>query len=203
MAKIADLETLRGLYRKPSDVVIAKQIDRLDPHCRAFIALSPFVAVATQGPDGLGDVTPRGDPPGFVAVLDEQTLALPDRPGNKRLDTLSNVIANPGVGLLFLIPGFDDTLRVNGIAEIRDDDDLRARFEMNGKLPATVMIVHVKQAYLHCAKAFIRSRLWNPESRVDRKRMPSLGQIIKDQISGDFTVPTDEELAELYRKTLY
>jgi len=203
VAQISDIEGLRAIYGTPSDGAVSKQIDRIDPHCRAFISLSPFAVLATQGPDGLGDATPRGDTPGFVAVIDEKTLALPDRPGNKRLDTLTNVVANPGVGLLFLIPGFDDTLRVNGLAEIRDDEDLRARFDVNGRLPATVMLIHVRQAYLHCAKAFMRSKLWDRDAQVDRARLPSLGQMIKDQISGDITVASDEELAEIYRRTLY
>lgn len=203
MARIESLEALRTIYRAPSETVIAKQLDRLDPHCKAFIALSPFCVLATQGADGIGDATPRGDAPGFVAVLDDRTIALPDRPGNNRLDTLGNLVANPAVGILFLVPGFDDTLRVNGMAEIRDDADLLARFEVNGRLPATVTVVHVKETYLHCAKAFIRSKLWDPEARVDRSRLPSLGQMIKDQVSGEYPVISDDELAELYRKTLY
>lgn len=203
MARIDSLEALRTIYRTPSDTVIAKQIDRLDRHCRAFIALSPFCVVATQGPDGLGDVTPRGDTPGFVAILDDTTLALPDRPGNNRLDTLGNLVANPAIGMLFLVPGFHDTLRVNGMAEIRDDADLCERFAVNGRLPATVTLVHVKEAYLHCAKAFIRSKLWEPDSQVDRSRLPSLGQMIKDQVSNDYPVITDEELADIYKNTLY
>lgn len=203
MGRIADETALRAIYGEPSTVAVGKQLERLDAHCRAFIALSPFCVVATQGPDGLGDATPRGDAPGFVGVLDERTVALPDRPGNRRLDTITNVLGNPGVGLLFLIPGFDDTLRVNGIAEIRDDEDLRQRFAVADKLPATVMLVHVREAYLHCAKAFIRSRLWDPAGRVERSRLPSLGQMIKDQVNGEITVPDDAELAALYRNELY
>lgn len=203
MARIADEKQLRAIYGEPSTIAVGKQLDRLDGHCRAFIALSPFCVVATQGADGLGDATPRGDAPGFVGVLDEKTVALPDRPGNRRLDTIANIVRNPGVGLLFLIPGFDDTLRVNGTAEIRDDQDLRERFAVGGKLPTTVMLVHVREAYLHCAKAFIRSRLWDPSLRVERSRLPSLGQMIKDQVNGEMTVPDDAELAAIYRNELY
>lgn len=203
MARIDTIERLRELYGTPSKLATCKQLDRLDRHCRAFVALSPFCVVSTQGADGLGDATPRGDAPGFVAVLDDRTLALPDRPGNKRLDTLRNILENPGIGLLFLIPGFDDTLRVNGTAEIREDEDLRARFAVDGRLPACVVVVHVREAYLHCAKAFIRSRLWDSDARVERSRLPSLGQMIKDQVSGDLAVPTDAELTAVYRKELY
>jgi len=203
MAKIETLEALRAIYRAPSKTVIDKAINRLDTHCRTFLSLSPFCALATQGADGLGDVTPRGDAPGFVAVLDDWTIALPDRPGNNRLDTLTNVIENPGVGLLFLIPGFDDTLRINGTAEIRDDADLKARFAVGGKEPATVLVVHVKEAYLHCAKAFMRSKLWDPDARVDRSAMPPLGQMIKDQLALDTEVLSEAELQKVYRETLY
>jgi PPOX class probable FMN-dependent enzyme len=203
MTKIDSIATLRAIYAAPSKRVIDKQISWLDPHCRTFISLSPFCAVSTQGADGLGDVTPRGEHPGFVAVLDDHTLALPDRPGNNRLDTLSNLIANPAIGMLFLIPGFSETLRVNGIAEIRDDADLKSRFVVDGKTPATVIVVHVKEAYLHCAKAFIRSKLWDPASQVDRSAMPPLGQIIKDQIADDTPAMSEAELQEIYEKTLF
>ncbi len=203
MAHIKTLDALREVYAMPRDLVQAKQLDRLDGHCRAFLSLAPFCAVATQGADGFGDVTPRGDAPGFALVLDDTTLALPDRPGNNRLDTLSNIIENPGIGLLFLIPGFDDTLRINGTAEVRVDDDLRARFEIRNRLPASVILVRIREVYLHCAKAFIRSKLWDPDARVDRSRLPSLSQMLGDQINGEITVPTDPELAVHYDKTLY
>ncbi len=200
---ISDEPALRSLFEATHTLAALKSQDALDTHAQAFIRRSPFVCIGTQGLDGKADVSPRGDPVGFVRILDEHTLAIPDRPGNNRLDSLANIVANPNVGLLFIIPGFDDTLRVNGIAEIRDDEDLRARFDVKGRLPATVMLIHVRQAYLHCAKAFMRSKLWDPDARVDRKRLPSLGQMIKDQISGDITISSDEELAEIYRHTLY
>jgi PPOX class probable FMN-dependent enzyme len=157
MARIDSLERLRTIYGTPTARVEAKQLDRLDKYCRIFLDLSPFCVIASQGADGIGDVTPRGDAAGFVAVLDDRTLAIPDRPGNNRIDTLSNVVENPAVGLLFLVPGFDETLRINGYAEVRDDEDLRARFADNGRLPATVLLVRVAEAYLHCGKDFMRS----------------------------------------------
>ncbi|MEJ8571776.1 pyridoxamine 5'-phosphate oxidase family protein [Microbaculum marinum] len=203
MARIDTLESLRAVYGQPSKRVIDKQLSRLDPHCRTFISLSPFCVLATQGADGLGDATPRGEHPGFVAVLNDNTLALPDRPGNNRLDTLSNIIANPAVGILFMIPGFSETLRVNGTADIRDDEDLKARFPINGRLPATVLVVHVREAYLHCAKAFMRSKLWDPSSQVERSRMPPLGQIIKEQIADEAPAISEEQMQEIYARTMY
>src|SRR5690606_9271033 len=162
---------------------VLKEMRGLDPHARAFIAKSPFVLIGSQDEDGNGDVTPKGDKPGFVAVLDEATLAIPDRPGNNRLDTWANVLANPAVGLLLLIPGMNETLRVNGTAKITADEGLRARFAVDGKLPITVLIVSINAVYMHCAKAFMRSELWKPETWPDRAAMPTLGQILADQIA--------------------
>src|SRR6185295_322133 len=148
MAVVASQEELRALYAQPKERTLRKELDHLDKHCRRIISLSPFVVLATTNPDGTADATPRGGDPGFVVVEDDRTLLLPDRPGNNRLDSLSNVVANPGVGLLFLIPGVDETLRVNGTAAIHDDDDLRARFT-EGRPPATVIAITVREAYLH------------------------------------------------------
>ncbi|MPT23708.1 MAG: pyridoxamine 5'-phosphate oxidase family protein, partial [Starkeya sp.] len=145
---------------------------------------------------------PRGDAPGFVVVEDPSTLLLPDRPGNNRLDTLTNLIGNPAVGLLFLIPGVDETLRVNGRAEIRDDADLLARFVVDGKPPKTVLRITVEEVYIHCAKAFMRSGAWNPDSFLPRDRLPSMGEIMRDQL-GMATAETQAEMLERYRATLY
>lgn len=202
MSRIDSVEQLRALYGEPGERSVKKVLDRLDPHCRHFIALSPFVLLASQGADGHGDVTPRGDRPGFVAVDDDRTLLLPDRPGNNRLDALSNVIANPSVGLLFMVPGVDETLRVAGRAEIRTDPSLLARFEVSGKLPKSVLRITVVEAYLHCAKALMRSRLWDPAAQVDRSVLPSLGEMIKDQIDW----PTAESQADMlarFERSLY
>ncbi|MBH0236968.1 pyridoxamine 5'-phosphate oxidase family protein [Methylobrevis albus] len=203
MARISDEASLRALYGQPGERSLKKQLDRLDVHCRNFIALSPFVVLSTTGGDGLPDITPRGDAPGFIAVLDDKTLLLPDRLGNNRLDNLANVFANPGVGLLFLVPGIDETLRVHGTAEIRDDAELLARCVADGKPPKTVLVVTVVEAYYQCAKALMRSHLWDPATRIDRASFPSLGQILKDQIAGNTLCETQEEMVERYRETLY
>lgn len=203
MARIDSLESLRAIYGAPNPRSLLKQLDRLDAHCRTFIGLSPFLVLATQGPDGFGDATPRGDQPGFVSVLDDRTLVIPDRPGNRRVDALSNIVANPAVGLLFLIPGFDETLRINGTAVIDDDMALRESLRVADSLPATVLVVTVREAYLQCGKALMRSKLWAEESRVDRSRMPSLGEILKDQTRVEGKPETQAEMIERYRRTLY
>ena len=156
--------------------------------------------------DGKGnaDVTPKGDKPGFAAVLDDNTIAIPDRPGNNRLDTLENIIVNPAVGLLFLIPGMNETLRVNGDAGITVDAALRERLAVEGKPPQSVIVVTVKSAYMHCAKAFMRSELWKPESWPDRSSMPTLGAILRDQMAVDQSASdTDRRLDEAYKQTLW
>ncbi len=203
MAKIESVEALRRIYRPATGRAVTKVLGRLEVHCRRFIALSPFLVISSQGRDGLGDVSPKGDAPGFVQVLDDRTLAIPDRPGNNRLDTMSNLIDNPIVGLMFLIPGVDEILRINGTAEIRDDEDLRQRFAVDGKLPATVMVVTVGEAYLHCAKALMRSRLWDPDAQVERSVLPSMGQMLKDQIGHDEPPEDQAVMVERYSKVLY
>jgi len=202
MSRITSVDSLRALYGPTRERSAKKQLDRLDAHCRRLIGLSPFMVLATTGPDGLGDVTPRGDAPGFVTVEDDRTLLIPDRPGNNRLDSLTNILAHPGIGLLFLIPGMDETLRVNGTAEILDDADLTARFVIAGKHPKTVLRVAVREAYLHCAKALMRSRLWDPAVQIDRSTLPSMGEMMRDQI-GLATAETQAEMLERYRATLY
>lgn len=202
MARITDPAVLRALYGAPLERSLKKQLDRLDHHCRGFIAHSPFALLSSTGPDGLGDVTPRGDGPGFVQVIDEQTLLLPDRPGNNRIDNLINLATNPGVGLLFLVPGWDETLRVNGTAEIRDDQELLQRCAVQGRAPRTVLLVNVKQAYLHCAKALMRSRLWDPANRVPRSVLPSFGEMLQDQ-SGLKITETQDEMVKRYQGILY
>ena len=195
-------EELRQRYAEPRERSLRKQLDHLDPHCCRFVELSPFCVLATCGPDGLPDATPRGGEPGFVHVLDERTLLLPDRPGNNRLDSLSNLTANPGVGLLFFVPGVDETLRVNGTAELRDEPELVGRFDRQGKLPATVLVVSVREAYLHCAKALMRSRLWDAEAQVERSTLPSLGEMLRDQL-GLAEAETQDEMVARYRQSLY
>ena len=204
MAKIETVEQLRALYTKPpSDRALRKVLDRLDPHCRRFIELSPFLLLASSAADHTADVSPRGDGPGFVQVLDDTTIAIPDRPGNNRLDTLTNLLGNPEVALIFMVPGVAETLRINGTAEIRDDADLCERFAVDGKLPLSVVLVTVREAYLHCAKSIMRSRIWDPDTRIERSEMPSMGQMIKDQIGSTEPAESQEEMVERYRATLY
>jgi PPOX class probable FMN-dependent enzyme len=200
---IASRSALRERYIEPKGRAVAKQIDRLDKHCRAFLALSPFCTLASTGADGRLDCSPRGDMPGFVHVADEKTLLLPDRPGNNRLDSLSNVVENPEVGLLFMVPGFNETLRVNGTAEIVDDPDLCAAHAVDGKPARSVMRITVHEVYFHCAKAFIRSRLWDPEAHQDRKSFPSLGQILADQTRIGSGPENDKDIADGYKKKLW
>lgn len=201
--QITSREQLREVYPEPKGRTVRKVIDHLEEHCRAFIALSPFVLLSTAGADGKGDVTPRGDAPGFVAVLDDHRLAIPDRPGNNRLDSLQNVIENPEVGLLFLVPGFMETLRINGTAQIRTDNELCARFAVAGRLPPSVLVVDVREAFLHCAKSIMRSRLWDADAQVERSLMPTIGQIISDQLGESRPVETQDQVIESYRPGLY
>lgn len=197
-------DDLRAVYGQPGELAVRKCISRLDEHCRAFIALSPFLALGTSRPDGGADVSPRGDRPGFVRVLDERTLAIPDRPGNNRLDSATNVLANPQVGLLFMIPGIDETLRVNGVARITTDEALLATMEVEGKRPRSAMVVEVREAMLHCAKAFRRSRLWHDDYRQERGALPTLAAMIRDQTGADFDVAkADANLEAGYQKTMW
>ncbi|GLK86621.1 pyridoxamine 5'-phosphate oxidase family protein [Ancylobacter defluvii] len=202
MARITSLEALRAHYGEARERSRRKVLPALDVHCQRLISLSPLVMLGSFGADGRADVTPRGDAPGFIAVEDAATLLIPDRPGNNRLDTLTNLIANPAIGLLFLVPGIDETLRVNGRAEIHDDTDLRARFEVDGRQPATVLRVTVEEAYLHCAKAFMRSHAWDPAHFVSRDSLPSMGEMLRDQLSLA-TAETQAEMLQRYRETLY
>ncbi|MGA8193842.1 MAG: pyridoxamine 5'-phosphate oxidase family protein [Acetobacteraceae bacterium] len=180
---VTDAAALRTLYGEPSDGAIAKEVNHVHPHYRAMIEASPFMVMATSGPDGL-DVSPRGDPPGFVVVENETTLLIPDRRGNNRTDSLSNLIADPRIALLFLIPGVGETLRVNGWAEISVDPDLLARFPAQGKLPRSVIVVHVERVYFQCPKALVRSDLWNPAKHIERRSLPSSGTILADITRG-------------------
>jgi uncharacterized protein len=181
--RITDLRTLRELIGTPSERAVRKQLTALDQHCRAFIERSPFMLLGTSAADGRCDVSPKGDRPGFVLALDDTTLVIPDRPGNRRLDSLQNIVANPHVGLLFVIPGMDETLRVNGTAEIVQDDDLLARLAVDGKRPQLAIVVRVEETFLHCARSFLRARLWDPEHFMAREELPSLGRMIIEQTS--------------------
>nr|WP_295467582.1 pyridoxamine 5'-phosphate oxidase family protein [Mesorhizobium sp.] len=201
---ITSRDELRRVYKPASENSLRKELKALDSHCVSFIGRSPFVLIGTSDGKGHADVTPKGDRPGFVAVLDSGTVAIPDRPGNNRLDTLENLLAEPSIGLLFLIPGMDETLRINGRAKITADDGLRARFEVDGKLPQSVILVEVEAAYMHCAKAFMRSQLWYPETWPARASMPTLGQILKDQLALDQSAEAmDTWLDNAYAKSMW
>jgi PPOX class probable FMN-dependent enzyme len=195
---------LRAVYREPGDLPVRKEMRALDAHARHFLSKSPFVLIGTQDRDGDADVTPKGDRPGFAQPLDDFTLVIPDRPGNNRLDTWENVLVNPAVGLLFLIPGMDETLRVNGEGRLTFDEDLRHRLAVDGKPALSVLVVQISAVYLHCAKAFMRSKLWSAESWPQRSEFPTLGEIIRDQLAlAQESAALDEGLADSYRKTMW
>jgi uncharacterized protein len=200
---IADEAALDALYGVPSEGALRKEVDYIHPHYRAFIDAAPFVAVATAGPGGL-DVSPRGDPAGFVVVEDAHTLLLPDRRGNNRVDSLRNLIHDPRIALLFLIPGIGETLRVNGRASISVDPALLARFPAQGKLPRSVIVVRAERVYFQCPKALVRSALWNPDRRIPRTALPSTGTILADITRGAIDGRTyDAAYPERLRQTMY
>ncbi len=196
-------ESLRQAYGPILERARLKSLRKLDRHCRKFISLSPFVCLGTANATG-ADVTPRGDRPGFVHVLDDSTLAIPDWPGNNRLDSLGNILADSRVGLLFLIPGIDESLRVNGKAAIATAPELLGQWETNGRRPKSAIVVTIEEAFLHCGKALIRSRLWHDDYKVERGNLPTYGQMLKDQIE---VAETAEEIqasvVEAYRDKLY
>jgi hypothetical protein len=202
VAAITTEAELRALYKAPGERALRKELDHLDRHCRRFIEHSPFLVLATADARGRQDATPRGGDPGFVHVADDHTLLLPDRPGNNRLDSLANLTERPDVGLLFMVPGVDETLRVNGTAELRDDPELTGRFAVSERTPTIVIRITVRQAYLHCAKALMRSRLWDPDARIERTDLPPLGEMLRDQI-GSGSAETQAEMVERYRGQLY
>jgi PPOX class probable FMN-dependent enzyme len=197
---IADLESLYGEVNKGS---LLKETDRIVPEYRALIEASPFLALATRGPEGL-DCSPRGDGPGFVRVEDEKTLLLPDRRGNNRIDSLKNIVRDPGVALLFLIPGIGETLRVNGRAAISVEPSLLESFSVDGKAPRSVIAITVEAVFFQCARAILRSELWNPQKHVARGSLPSAGRILAalsdNEVGGD---AYDKQLPERQRTSLY
>jgi PPOX class probable FMN-dependent enzyme len=180
-SQLADERALRTVYAQPSKPVVEKSFAALDKHSQRFIELSPFFCIGSSRPDGLGDVSPRGGEPGFTHVLDDRRIAFPDRPGNNRLDTLTNIMHRSAVGLLFFVPGVDEMLRVNGVASVTLQDDLVSRFVHDGKPPRSVVVVETHEVYFHCSKALRRSDLWNPDKRLPKGSFPTLGQIVRDQ----------------------
>ena len=201
---IETLAQLRALYAAPGERALRKQLQRLDAHGRRFVALSPFCVVASSGQGGaLLDASPRGGPPGFVKTSEDgSTLLLPDAGGNNRLDTLENLVADPRIALIFMIPGMDETLRVNGVARLRDEPEFRDAFAQERQRPRLVIEVAVREAYLHCAKAFMRSHLWAPESWGPRDAMPTMNRMIRDQVGGDLPAETHEQMLARYAQQL-
>lgn len=203
MTIIRDVESLKALYGATSPIAAKKEVGTLDDYCRRFIELSPFVVIATLGEDGLLDCSPRGDAPGFVAVEDEKTVLIPDRRGNNRLDTLCNLIANPEISLLFLLPGVDETFRINGIGEIDTDTALCERFTVKGKAPKSIIRVRMQTAYMQCAKALMRSRLWSGDYMIKRRDFPAMGEIMKAHAQHDGPAETREEMLKRYQDIMY
>jgi len=201
--RVTSTEQLESIYGDPPPTSLLKEIDYISEHYRAFIEKAPFVTVATCGPQGL-DCSPRGDPPGFVRVADEKTLMIPDRRGNNRIDSMRNLVRDPRISLLFLIPGINETLRINGRAEIVIDPDMCASFAMQGKLPRSVLVVTVERIYFQCQKALVRSRLWDVEAQIPRSELPSTGKILEalseNAIDGE---EYDRNYPDRLKKTIY
>ncbi len=200
--KITDKAALKDRYGEPSALSKRKGLARLDKHCRAFIAASPLRVIGSSGADG-ADVSPKGDAPGFVAVLDDSTLLVPDRLGNNRVDTLANILENPNVALIFFVPGMNETLRLNGTAEITTEPALLEPMAVKGKVPRSGILVHIDHAFLHCAKALLRSKFWDPDTQIDRKSFPSLGRMLADQIEGVDVEAAEAGVEESYKNRLY
>ena len=203
MQRITTLEELDALYGEPVPAAITKEIDYISDHYKAYIDKAPFVVVATVGPEGL-DCSPRGDPAGFVRVRDKKTVLIPDRRGNNRVDALRNLVRDPRISLLFMIPGIGSTMRINGTAEIVVDPELNASFAMHGKLPRCVLVVTVDRIYPQCPKALIRSRLWSPDSHVDRSELPSAGEMIAALSKGTIDgAEYDKAYPQRLKETIY
>ena len=201
-------ETLRSKFSTVHPLAVTKSRPALDKYSRQFISLSPFLVISTADADGKADLSPRGDPPGFAQMLDDHTILIPDRPGNNRLDTMANITANPNVGCLFFIPGFEDTLRLNGKARITEDLELLKHCTVNGKAPKVGILIAIEEVFIHCAKALKRSKLWGDDYRQDRTQLPSIARIILDQTSEtgvDETVATkaDAQVEGDYKTGLY
>jgi PPOX class probable FMN-dependent enzyme len=202
MSRMKDPGELRTIYATPKERALGKVIGHLDRHCARFVELSPFCILGSTDVKGRPDLSPRGGGPGFVKVLDTKTLLLPDRRGNNRLDNLSNLISNPSVALLFLVPGIDETLRVYGAAEVLADSEICKELTVNGHEPKVILKIKVEQAYFQCAKSLMRARLWNADAKVERSSFPPLGEILKEQMRSDAAVESQEQMLQRYLKDL-
>ncbi len=203
MGVVTTIEELEAIYGEKVPAAVTKEVDHLTPLHREYVAASPFVVIASAGGEGL-DCSPRGDPAGFVRIADARTLLIPDRRGNNRVDTLRNIVEDGRIALLFLVPGIGVTLRVNGTAVLSTDDDLRASFTMQGKVPATVIVVTTRSVYTQCPKALIRGRLWDPEQHRDPSELPTVGQVMEKITAGEFDgAAYDAGYPERVRQTIY
>ena len=189
---------LRESYDQPKEMTLKLKLKKLDQHGRRFISLSPFMVLATHG-----DASPKGDAPGFVKMVDNTTLLIPDRAGNNKLDTLRNIIDHPAIGMIFFIPGVNETFRVNGTARITMDAALLEPLAVQGKVPKAGILVDIEEAYLHCGKALIRSKLWDPETKIERSEMPTMGQMVADQVAGFDADTIETNYQEALKTTLY
>ncbi len=200
---ITTKEDLKLHYGDVSPRAAATEQTKLDQHFRHFISLSPFIVIATADKNGKSDASPKGDAPGFVEVIDDKTLLIPDRPGNNRTDSLLNILENPEVGLIFFIPGLRETMRINGSCEILKDQEVLADLSAHNKPPLSAIKVTVREAYMHCGKAVIRAKLWDDNYKIDRSDFPSLGKTLSDQIGNMDTDQADQSIEDAYKKTLY
>ena len=208
MSRIEEKSVLRARMGEVGPLAAGKTLRRIDKYARTYIERSPFLCIGTADENGNADVSPRGDPPGFVRIVDDRTIIIPDRPGNNRVDTMANIIANPKVGILFIIPGIDDTLRVNGRAEIIDDPVELAPAAINGRAPKIGIRVHVDEVFFHCAKAFRRSQLWEPAAHQDRSFLPGLAHMVMEQaraceVDTEESDQVEAEIQEEYKTGLY
>jgi len=199
---INDEMELRRRYPKPMSRASDKVLDHLDFHCQSILAVSPFCILSSQGTEG-ADISPRGDPPGFLRVLDDRHILLPDRIGNNRLDNFANILTHPAVGLLVLVPGMDETLRINGWARITDDDRLLKESAVRGKAPNIGLLIAVKEAFLHCPKAFVRSGLWDPTKFIDRSSLPSYTAMLTDHVAGISAEESERQGQIMAKRGLY
>jgi PPOX class probable FMN-dependent enzyme len=199
---ITDEAALRALHHAPMSRATDKVLRALDAHCRRIVELSPFCVIATQGPRG-ADVSPRGDPPGFVRIIDDATLLLPDRVGNNRLDGMTNLLANPRIGMLFFLPGMNETLRINGSARISDDPRLLDACAVNGRAPKIGLVIAVEEAFLHCAKALVRSKLWDASRHIDRASLPTYAEMLLDHVGGLTAEENERQSKVMAERGLY
>ena len=203
MPAIETTQQLRSMYLPAKERAVKKQMPRLDPHCKNFLALVRFAVLSTADAHGNMDASPRGGEAGFIKVIDDNTVIIPDWTGNNRIDTFSNILDTGRIGAIFLVPGVDEALRINGAASLRNDEAFTSLCEMNGRFPKLVVHIAVKEAYLHCAKAIMRGQLWVPEAKVERKVLPTMNEMLRDQIGQTEPAEPQEIMFERHKTELY